>query len=94
MVEVVVKQSSRRSTGWRTLGLLVTVCVQLWTQGSLTSYAVALREAAERHSALQERLGRIGTIALAARTSFSRLCPPFCAAPPLCPVFGGPALYL
>ena len=81
MVEVVVKQSSRRSTGWRTLGLLVTVCVQLWTQGSLTSYAVALREAAERHSALQERIGRIGTIALPARTSSPRLCPPlFCAA--------------
>ena len=93
MVEVVVKQSSRRSTGWRTLGLLVTVCVQLWTQGSLTSYAVALREAAERHSALQERIGRIGTIALPARTSSPRVCPPLFCAAPSAPSLGAP-LYL
>ena len=54
MVDVVVMQSSRRShAGLRRLGLLVTVCVQLWIQGSLTSYAVALREATERHSTLQ-----------------------------------------
>ena len=54
MVDVVVMQSSRRShAGLRKLGLLVTVCVQLWIQGSLTSYAVALREATERHSTLQ-----------------------------------------
>ena len=54
MVHVEVKQSSMRSHAFlRKLGLFVTVCVQLWIQGSLTSYAVALREATERHSTLQ-----------------------------------------
>mmetsp|Transcript_7706 Transcript_7706/g.15423 ORF Transcript_7706/g.15423 Transcript_7706/m.15423 type:complete len:168 (-) Transcript_7706:301-804(-) len=58
MVEVVVPQSSKRShAGWLKLGcLMCAACVQLWTQGSLTSYAVELREATERHAALQAML--------------------------------------
>ena len=44
----------RGRAGWLKLAFLVAVvCVQLWIQGSLTSYAVALHEATERHSALQ-----------------------------------------
>ena len=39
---------------WLKLGFMACVaCVQLWTQGSLTSYAMALHQSAERHASLQ-----------------------------------------
>ena len=43
-----------RSFRWLKLCFMLCVaCVQLWTQGSLTSYALALHQSAERHASLQ-----------------------------------------